>query len=105
MGKDILFICDRCNALVDKGHTRYVLELQLFAGADPPEFDEEDRSPDFDYNREINRLIESMRGMDEIYLHDQVHLQRTYHLCAACREAVYREIFSDRRRTPEKEGK
>ena len=97
MGKDILFICDRCNTLVEKGQTRYVLELKLFAGADPVEIDEE-RHEEFDYNQEIHRLIESMREMDEIYLHDQVYMTRKYHLCTKCRNLVYREVFEDARR-------
>ena len=96
MGKDILFICDRCSALVEKGRTRYVLELNLFAGTDPVEIDEE-RHDEFDYNGEIHRLIESMREMDEVYLHDQVYMTRKYHLCAECRNLVYQEIFEDAR--------
>ncbi|MBE7558404.1 hypothetical protein HS125_05470 [bacterium] len=107
MGKDILFICDRCNALVEGNRTRYVLVLKLFAGTDPIDLDDAERPADFDYNREIHRLIEAMRDMDEVYLHDQVHMERKYYLCAACREALYREVFMDSRRTPdpEKEGR
>lgn len=97
MGKEILYICDRCNALVEKGHTRYVLELKLFAGTDPIEIEPE-RSGEFDYNREIHKLIEAMREMDEIYLHDQVYMTRKYYLCAACRNLFYHEVFRDRRK-------
>jgi hypothetical protein len=98
MSKDILFICDRCNAMVEKGHTRYVLELKMYAGTDPIEVESE-RMDEIDFDKEIHRLIESMQKMDEIYLHDQVYMQRRYFLCPSCREKMYREVFWDRRNT------
>ncbi len=75
--------CQRCAALLEPGRGEfYVVRIVALADPTPPNITPEDR--DRDIAGEINRLIESLRGLSSQEALDQVYRALTLHLCNAC---------------------
>lgn len=87
----IKYICDRCNAMLEKERIRYQLRIELFAAFDGLEFSEKDLRAGRDTKKEIADLIRRLEDMDPRQLEDQVHVKFEYDLCQKCRDEVYRQ--------------
>ena len=76
-------ICDRCSAVLTPGQGDfYVVRIQAVADPTPPTFSAEDLEADI--GAEIDRLVESLEGISEAELNEQVFARRTLHLCRSC---------------------
>lgn len=85
----IKYVCDRCQALMEKDRLRYQLRIELFAAYDGLEIKESDLRRRDDIKREIEDLLKQMEDMDEQELQDQVHVKFEYDLCQKCRDEIY----------------
>jgi hypothetical protein len=81
----ITHICDRCGRPIDKGETRYVAKLQVFAAADPLEITWDDLMQD--HTAEIERLMKECEKMTEEELMQDVFVELQFDLCRFCHKA------------------
>ena len=80
---DFSMFCLRCGRQLTPGEGNfYVVRIEAFADPTPPNVKLDDWPAD--PGAEIDRLIETMKGMSEQELMDQVHRRLTIHLCGTC---------------------
>lgn len=77
------FFCARCAAELRPGAgTFYHVQIEAFADPTPPRVDAVPSAAEL--RREIERLVELMKGLSEREAMDQVHRRLTMQLCVAC---------------------
>jgi hypothetical protein len=75
--------CARCGGPIPVGRGEgYLIDIRAVADPTPPAFSAEDLQADTE--REISRLLASLRGQSERQLLDQVYGRRLFCLCNAC---------------------
>ncbi len=80
---DSPLFCDRCSTQLIPGKGNfYVVNIEAVADPSPPSIDEEDLHKD--HRREIEQLVEEMRGLSQQELMDQVYRRVTIFLCLRC---------------------
>jgi hypothetical protein len=80
---DLPLLCHHCGAQVEPGRAEcYVVRIEAFADPSPPSFTDEDLERHG--AGEIDRLIETLRGLSEQEAMDQVYRKMTIYLCNAC---------------------
>ena len=80
---ELPIICDRCAAELEPGRGElYVVRIEAVADPTPPNLTKDDLSRDT--AGEIERLLDSMRGLSSQEALDQVYRRLTLHLCNAC---------------------
>lgn len=79
------FLCHRCGTIAPTTETEgdpfYIVRIEAFADPAPPQID---ASSGRELESEIDRLIESMQGLSERELMDQVYRKLTITLCGKC---------------------
>lgn len=82
--------CDICGKtlLLDED-VRYVVDIRVFAAADPMELTADDLKKDL--KRELRELVERMKKMDPEKAQDSVYRSFRFELCPACQ----REYLKD----------
>ena len=82
--------CDLCGKilLLDED-VRYVVNIEVFAAADPMELTAEDLKKDL--RRELRELVERLKKMDPEKAQDSVYRSFRFELCPACQ----REYLKD----------
>ena len=84
--------CDNCGKPIGKKETMYRLRLELFANADPLEFDLEDLEAIKE--NALADFIESLEHVDAEEATDQVYEAYAFSLCSACRADLHRKLKS-----------
>lgn len=80
---DSPLFCDRCSTQLVPGKGNFfVVNIEAVADPSPPNIDEEDLHKD--HRREIQELVEEMRGLSQQELLDQVYRRVTILLCLRC---------------------
>jgi hypothetical protein len=80
---DTPLFCNRCNLELHPGEGNfYVVRIEAVADPTPPEFTLDDLRRD--HRKEIERLLNEMRGLSERELADQVYRSLTIFLCGPC---------------------
>jgi hypothetical protein len=80
----VSLLCHRCGAVLTGGEGDfYVVRIEAFADPTGPNISAEELAA-LDVSKEIDRLIEQMRGMSEQEMMDQVYRRMTIHLCGPC---------------------
>ena len=77
--------CDICGKtlLLDED-VRYIVNIEVFAAADPMELTADDLKKDF--RKEYRELIQRLRKMDPEKVQDTVYRHFRFELCPACQK-------------------
>ena len=78
--------CDRCDAELPLGATRYRVRIEITSDWDGylPDMDLDEHAKD--------RLLQQLANLDEQTLEDQVHMELALTLCPACRAHFLEEL-------------
>ncbi len=83
-------LCHRCGAVLHPGEGNFhVIRIEAVADPTPPDVRTEDLPEDS--SAEMRRLIETMEGMSERELREQVYTRMEIELCGPC----FREWLED----------
>lgn len=83
-------VCDVCGKplLVDED-VRYVVDIRVYAAADPMELTQADL--DKDHLAEMRRILDAIKHRDAQELEDEIHQEFTFHLCPMCRKVYVKD--------------
>jgi hypothetical protein len=81
----ISHICDRCGRPLEKGESRYIARMEVYAAADPLEITLEDLLKDT--RREMDRIVEQCDALPEEELMRDVYVRLEFDLCRPCQRA------------------
>lgn len=86
----IKLACDICGKtlLLDED-VRYVVDIRVFAAADPMELTADDLKRDL--RRELRELVERMKNMDPEKAQDSVYRRFRFELCPACQKEYLKD--------------
>ena len=82
--------CDYCGREIGEKQQAYVLNIEMFALAEPLVITEEDLQKD--YMCELEELIQKMETIDVSEAEDQVHEQYRFILCSSCRHDIHHRL-------------
>jgi hypothetical protein len=75
--------CHRCGTELHPGSREcYLVHIAAFADPFPPVIEE--HGPDYDFRREIERLVEQLNELSPQEALDQVYRRLTMYLCTPC---------------------
>jgi endonuclease-3 related protein len=83
--------CDGCGKKIGQGDLRYILKLELYCAPDIQIPEEELMK---DHRKEMERLIERMKGMEKRELEEEVYMKERLVVCKRCRDAIRWRILS-----------
>lgn len=88
--KDIIkYLCDSCGRSLLEDEVRYILKIELYASPDvkiTPEYLKRDHC------KEMKRIIEEIKEMDEKELEDEVYVRYRFNLCKRCRDRFSKRV-------------
>jgi hypothetical protein len=74
--------CEICGREMQP-HTHYVVRIDVFADPEMPQTSAAELA-ETDFDGEISKLMEEMKGMSADELQDQVHRRFEFKICRAC---------------------
>ena len=82
--------CDYCSLEIGDQEQGYGLNIEMFALADPLEFNEEDLKKD--YQEELEKLVKKMELLNVVEEEDKIHEMYRFILCPDCRADLHRRL-------------
>ncbi len=74
--------CELCGREIPP-HAHYIVRIDVFADPDLPQLTAQEVA-ELDFDEELKRLMEQMKGLSADDLQDQVHRRFEYRICRPC---------------------
>jgi hypothetical protein len=75
-------LCELCGREIPP-HAHYIVRIDVFADPELPQLSAQ-QVADLDFDQELKKLMEEMKGMSTEELQDQVHRRFEYRICRPC---------------------
>ncbi len=85
----IKYVCDSCGRKLSPTDVRYLLNIELYAAPEVVISEEEAKK---DHLKEIERLIEQLKDVDEKKLEEEIYVNYRLHLCKKCRDTFNQRV-------------